>query len=112
MKLKQYLIEKKGIKVWLDDERKAPSGWTHIKTTEELIEFYKKNHENIIEMSLDHDLGEGIKTGYDFMVWLEERAFNGTYKRIPPIKVHSANPVGKKRMLQSLKSMERKVIVK
>ena len=106
-RLNQYLTE--GVKVWLDDERKAPSGYVHIKTTPELIKYYQKNHRKITNMSLDHDLGEDTPSGYDFMVWLEEKVFTGKYKEIPNIKVHSANPVGKKRMMQSLNSMKKKL---
>ena len=107
MRLTKHLNEGKEIKVWLDDIRKAPSGWVHIKTTPELIKFYTKNYKNITELSLDHDLGENTPTGYDFMVWLEEKFHTGKYKIVPEIKVHSANPVGKKRMEQAIKSIER-----
>jgi len=110
MRLKQHLNEVKkvkGIKVWLDDVRKAPSGWIHFKTVPELIEFYRKNNNKISELSLDHDLGEDIPTGYDFMVWLEEKFHTGKYKIVPKIKVHSANPVGKRKMEQAIKSIER-----
>ena len=106
-RLNQYLIE--GIKVWLDDERKAPPGYIHIKTTPELIKYYEKNHDKIDRMSLDHDLGDNIPTGYDFMLWLEEMVHTGKYNKIPDINVHSANPVGRKRMLQALASIQKRL---
>jgi hypothetical protein len=109
MKLRKYINERKEIKVWLDDERKAPSGWIHFKTVPEIISFYEKNHDKIIEMSLDHDLGENTPTGYDFVLWLEEKIHFNKYNNIPDIKVHSANPVGKKRMLQAISSIEKKL---
>ena len=106
MRLLRHLNE---MKVWLDDERKAPSGWKHFKGVKELISFYKKNYDNIDSMSLDHDLGENVPTGYDFVIWLEEMVFTGKYNTIPKMKVHSANPVGKKRMQQAIRSMEKKL---
>lgn len=109
MKLRKYINEKNGIKVWLDDERHSPSGYIHFKTVPELISFYEKNHDKIIEMSLDHDLGENTSTGYDFVLWLEEKVHFGKYNNIPDIKVHSANPVGRKRMNQALDSIKRRL---
>lgn len=108
MKLQSYLTEK-SIKVWLDDERKSPSGWVSFKTVPELISFYKKNYKDIIELSLDHDLGEGTYTGYEFVKWLEQKVFYGEFDIVPKISIHSANPVGKKRMLQAIESIKRKL---
>lgn len=106
MRLIKHLNEKK---IWLDDVRKAPSGWIHIETVEELIPFFEKNYNKIKEMSLDHDLGEDVMSGYEFITWLEEKVFTGKYKNIPKIKIHSANPVGRKKMTQGLESMARKL---
>jgi hypothetical protein len=53
-------------------------------------------------ISLDHDLGaEENGTGYDVAKFIEEAAYKGT---LPPIEVriHSANPVGRKRMLAAI----------
>lgn len=106
MRLQQYITESK---VWLDDVRKAPSGWIHFEEIKSLKSYYIKNYKNIKEMSLDHDLGDNVPTGYDFLVWLEEMVYTGKYTKVPNIKVHSANPVGKRRMEQSIKSIIRKV---
>jgi hypothetical protein len=111
MKLQTYLTEK-SIKVWLDDERKAPSGWVSFKTVPELISFYEKNYKDIVEISLDHDLGEYTYTGYEFLKWLEKKVHYDEFNSVPKINVHSANPVGKKRMLQAIKSIENKIGLK
>ena len=103
MKLKRFLIESK---VWLDDERPSPKGWIHFKTVPELIKFYEKNYSKITELSLDHDLGEGTPEGYEFLKWLEEKMFHKKFDTLPKIKVHSANPVGRKRMEQTIKAIE------
>jgi len=43
------------VKVWLDDERPAPSGWEWVKTPMEAMKLLKKGR--VTELSLDHDLG-------------------------------------------------------
>jgi len=108
VRLNRYINEAKGIKVWLDDERPAPKGWVHIDNVPELIKFYEKNYRNITQMSLDHDLGENTPEGYKFLTWLEKKILqDGVYTSIPEIRVHSANPVGKKRMEQTIQSIKR-----
>ena len=90
------------MKVWLDDERKAPEGWIHFTNVEDLIPWVSIHMDEISIMSLDHDLGLEVKTGYDFMCWLEGKIMIDGVKKIPKIKIHSANPVGKKKMKQVL----------
>jgi hypothetical protein len=110
------------MKLWLDDERKAPEGWTRAVSFDEAV-YYAERHE-IDEMSLDHDLGtapicamcegreadfegcedpvechcpchrELAKTGYDFVKWLVE---TGKWPSTKP-RVHSQNPVGRANM--------------
>jgi hypothetical protein len=76
----------------------------------DLIEFYKKNHKDIIQMSLDHDLGENTPEGYKFLLWLEKEILQkNIYASIPKIRIHSANPVGKKRMEQTVQSIEKRI---
>jgi hypothetical protein len=43
------------VRVWLDDVRKAPEGWVHVKTPEEAIDLLRSGE--VEEISLDHDLG-------------------------------------------------------
>jgi hypothetical protein len=96
--------------VWLDDVREAPDGWVHVRTPEEAIELL--NSGEVEEISLDHDLGlatpESERTGYDVLVWLEEAVATGAWKHpVPVIRVHSANPVGLRRMEQAIESISR-----
>ena len=66
---------------------------------------YELTHNEYDELWLDHDLGSN-KTGYDIAVILEHRAVSGLY--VPPvIGCHSANPVGRKRIIQVINSIER-----
>jgi hypothetical protein len=51
----------------------------------------------VVSLSLDHDLGEGQKTGYDIAKWMVET------KIYPPyIFVHSLNSVGAANIRQLL----------
>ena len=86
-------------KLYVDDIRKAPTGWEQAYTYSEAI--YLLNNYNYDKLSLDHDLGftnKGIEqNGYDILNWLEERQFNSEF--IPgDIFAHTANPVGLQRM--------------
>lgn len=63
-------------------------------------------------MSLDHDLGiatpEAERTGYDVLGWLEEALATGTWKHaVPVMRIHSANPVGWRRMELAIASIQR-----
>jgi Cyclic-phosphate processing Receiver domain len=98
------------VRVWLDDVREAPEGWVHVKTPEEAIDLLRSGE--VKEISLDHDLGlatpEAERTGYDVLAWLEEAVATGTWRHsVPVIRVHSANPVGWRRMEQAIASIER-----
>ena len=103
------------MRLWLDDVRPAPEGWTWVKTVPEakaLVAECMERGVAIEAMSLDHDLGmvvdagSGVvlaqeklaESGYQFVCWLE--AFN----LWPPCQptVHSVNPVGRARMLQAI----------
>ena len=83
------------MKIWLDDFREPPdTSWRWTKSAEETIALFCCY--SIAEISLDHDLGEGQKTGYDVIKWIEKEVIkNGNTHFFPyKITVHSANPVG------------------
>lgn len=91
------------MRVWLDDERKMPEGYTvHVKTAHDAIDLLKTG--TVEKISLDHDLGdEYSNTGYDVAKWIEEAAHNGTLKQIR-VTCHSQNPVGKQRINAALQN--------
>lgn len=97
-KLQLVQIMFKGL--WVDDVRPLPtelSDWTTATSFHEAI--VKLELLEFEELSLDHDLasfyGHREMTGYDIALWLADRKEQNLY--IPPIiKVHSANPVGRK----------------
>ena len=97
----------KNVKIFLDDIRDTPSGYIRAYNYQEMINLLKSYNGHIEEISLDHDLGEEDKTGYDVLLWIEEQQVTCGY--VPPrIKIHSANPVGCYRMGQAIDSIERR----
>lgn len=97
------------MKVYLDDTREAPYGWVRAFTPEEVIAHLQTG--TVEAISLDHDLGltteQHERTGYDVLRWLEEQVAVGRWAHaIPQIHVHSANPVGWRRMKQAIAAIE------
>jgi hypothetical protein len=99
----------KYIGLYVDDERKLPEqlqdvGWIRAHNFHEAIT--KLDLMEFEELSLDHDLASfyGYKemTGMDIVNWLVQRKMNGLY--VPSkIYVHSANIVGTKNMVLTIK---------
>jgi len=100
-------------KIFLDDIRPAPPGWMVFRTAEELLEFIFSvlggDLSRVEAMSLDHDLGEGRLSGYDFLTRLEKAAFDGEVKGICGVSfvIHSANPVGRRNMQAVIDAIRR-----
>jgi len=92
--------------LWLDDQRNpfhhGAIGAVWVKTYEEAIELLATGEVEVA--SLDHDLNmtqtmgyaDEEKTGYDILCWMEE---NNVWP-VNGVQVHSANPSGRKKMLQ------------
>lgn len=83
-----------------------PPGYdAHARTAAEAIEMLETGTAESI--SLDHDLGpEWCGTGYDVALHIERAAHRGTLGPIR-LKIHTANPVGRERMVQALRSAKR-----
>ena len=93
------------MKLYLDDKRAPPAGWTHVRTSQEAIEMLEEG--NVSEISLDHDLGDDAKgTGYDVILWIEEAVFMRNFDP-PKITVHSANPSARRKMEAGVQSIFR-----
>lgn len=85
------------MKIYLDDTRPAPEGWELVLWPKEAIEHLKTGA--VTHLSLDHDLGNDARgTGYDVILWLEEAVVRQDFRPPAIMRVHSANPVAKKRM--------------
>lgn len=92
------------IKLFLDDVRPAPEGWmlvTNVEDAKLVLMKYRVTH-----LSLDHDLGENVQSGYDLVKWIEERYFVQDI-RPPEMTIHSANPVGRQNMQRAINAMVR-----
>ena len=89
------------IKIYLDDLREAPIGWVRTKTAKETINILELN-KNIDILSLDHDLGDekidNCGTGYDVLLWIENKVATTNYKPPRVIKTHSANVSARQKM--------------
>jgi hypothetical protein len=94
------------MKIFLDDMRQPPDGtWAVCRTAREALHFLELCDVSVI--SLDHDLGDGVPTGYDVCKWIECKVhYDDSY--VPPeMKIHSANPVGRKNMKAAIESINR-----
>lgn len=91
-------------RVWLDDERPAPEGWTACRWAHEAIALIRRG--GVAEVSLDHDLGDVHADGYDVLLWLERAVWHG-FRPVPVIRIHTANPAARVRMLAAVEAIER-----
>lgn len=92
----------KSYNIYLDDERMPKyDGWTIVRSVDDFKKIIMKNGLPK-KMSLDHDLGDNLPTGYDAVKWMVyEMEFD---LRNIDINVHSANPVGAENMRKLIKS--------
>jgi len=93
------------VKLFLDHQRIPPAGWVHVRTAAAAIEILQTG--TVIEVSLDHDLGDDDVhgTGYDVIVWIEEAVAMQQF--IPPkeIRVHSVNVSARQKMEAGIESI-------
>ncbi len=93
------------MKIYLDDERPAPQGWTLLRWPDEVIARLEAG--GVTHLSLDHDLGDDARgTGYDVIVWIERAVALEGFEP-PQIAVHSANAAARGRMEQGAAAIER-----
>lgn len=71
-------------------------------TTIELIKTGK-----VIELSLDHDLGNDYETGYDVLLWIEKQIKTGKSINRMIIHIHTSNPVGRRKTCLALDSINK-----
>ena len=86
------------MKLWIDDVRPAPEGYEWLKTTEGAIERIKHLGRCGVEIELidlDHDAGDFVKYGGDYIKILD---FLEQVMISIPIRIHSMNTVGRENM--------------
>lgn len=92
------------LRLWLDDERHSPYGWTWARTVEQAQTFVENSRFlglEWIECSLDHDLGKyggPGKEGHDFLRWMCETSNWPTQRPV----VHTSNAYERGMMEQTI----------
>ena len=93
------------MRVYLDDERTPPDGWTLVRWPEDAIALLETG--DVTEISLDHDLGDDEHgTGYDVILWIERAVARDGFSP-PIIHVHSANTSARAKMELGIRAIER-----
>lgn len=94
------------LKLYLDDQRPAPPGWDLARTSDDAIELLRTG--NVVELSLDYDLGDPVYgTGLQVLDWLE-RALEEGRVRMPQMSAHSASPLGRRRLEAQIEWLEQR----
>ena len=94
------------MKIFLDDERPAPEGFLLVRWPDEVIQLLE--HGQVTHLSLDHDLGDDERgTGYDVLLWLEEKVITEGFKPPERITIHSANASAWTKMSQAIDSIHK-----
>ena len=103
------------MKLWIDDVRPAPEGYVWCKSTLNALHTIYHNADEIEEIALDHDAGEYVFEGGDFIEVLKE--LERLCHSINPLKracwldrcirfkfsLHSMNPAGIENMRRIIK---------
>jgi hypothetical protein len=88
------------MKVWLDDVRPKPADFD-VWLTDADAAIRTLRTGGVTHISIDHDLGETGKTGYDVAKFIEEAAYKGLLAPLD-VSVHSANPVGRRNIERAI----------
>jgi len=95
------------LRVWLDDlldDRGAPPGWVHVTTAHAAIALLDGG--DVVELSLDHDLGDDdvAGKGVDVVDHIAEQQMVAGRDLWPRdgITIHSANPAGRDQMARTI----------
>ena len=94
------------MRIWLDDIRPMPEGFTHwCRTPIGAIDLILKGE--VEHISFDHDLGfPEPYNGYKVASFIELQAYLGKIPRLT-WDIHSANPVGRHSIESAMKNAER-----
>jgi len=105
------------MRLWIDDVRPMPDDYDLWAKTAIEAKVYIGSNLDITHVSFDHDLGDENGTGYDVACFVEVISESDYWLRnrpeVKPIikpftwDIHSANPVGSKRIEQAMKNAER-----
>lgn len=96
------------LKIWLDDLRPAPTGYAWCKSVNECKKTILSAEEEGREIEVidcDHDLGDYYSDGGDGIVIID---FLIERDRLYPVKLHTANPVGRANMERAIAAYYRR----
>jgi hypothetical protein len=103
------LIGGDDVRLWLDDDlvdRQAPLGWVQVTTAQEAIELLDTGR--VVELSLDHDLGDDKRfgRGIDVVDWLAQQQEMHGHVLWPRegITIHTANPAGRDSIARAIEN--------
>jgi hypothetical protein len=89
------------MKIWVDDVRPAPEGYERARTTNIAIDYIRCYQQLITLLDLDHDAGDYVEFGGDYIEVLNFMEENNI--GYIPIRIHSQNPVGVENMRRIIK---------
>jgi len=93
------------MKIFLDDDRTTPKGWERCFWPNEVIDLLSKGE--VSRISLDHDLGDPIITGYDVLLWIEKTVFQNPNWDVPTIILHTQNSSARDKMWNAILSIKK-----
>lgn len=90
------------MKLFVDDYRATPSGWTRAYTAPQAIAVLESGV--VDEISLNYDLGcaPGAGTGIDVLRWISGRAVSDPEFPVPKIQVHSEFPPISEKLMREI----------
>lgn len=92
------------MKLYVDDTRLRPEGWTLARTYEEALEILGGGQ--VTHLALDWNLGQGRdRTGISILQWLEV-AVRSRQLPLPEISVHTADAGARRQMLELIRRMK------
>ncbi len=94
-----------GLKIFLDDLRPTPIGWTRVYTTAECLDLLLTRQAT--HCSLDNDLGLHQPEGYTVLNALEQLVFSDPEFPIPVLTIHSSNAARRQDMERAIQSIHR-----
>lgn len=105
--LHKPMLPSVAVRIWLDDTRAAPPGWTRTTTVRETLDLLR--NKEISEISLDYDLDatDGRHKGDEVLDWIARKLQSG--QPVPVVHVHSANPYGAASMSWRINRLEQQV---
>jgi hypothetical protein len=93
------------VKLFIDDVRECPAGWTLARTHDAALEALASR--TVSHVSFDHDLGEE-RDGHDIATWLEETIYYDESFPVPVMSVHSDNGPGIAELRRCIEAIERR----